>query len=195
MTTDTQTIKYRLIGAAVILISLVLGWWLFLDHDVQRYQDIKRNIPEPLPIERFDIAEPQPLIGTPVQPAESAPVAEPAEETVPEPVHNEPTPAAQPAAQTAAPLAKPDAQGLPEAWVVQAGSFGSKGNADQLQKRMLDANLPAYVKVFNLPEGKRYRVLLGPKLNRQQAESLLPRLQKEFALQGQLLRYQPGFEE
>lgn len=201
MSQDTQTIKYRLIGAAVILFSLLMAWWLFLDHDVKRYQDVRRTMPEPLLIERFEVEEATPIeplsIQEVIEPQRSQPVdvnvssapREPVKDAAP--VAKNPAPVAQPTT----PYANRDATGAVEAWVVQAASFGNQDNARQLQQRLLNAKLPAYVKVFNLPDGKRYRVLLGPKLNRQQAENLLPRLQKEFQINGQILRYQAGYEE
>lgn len=202
MSNDTQTIKYRLIGALVVLMLFVLVWWLFLDHDVKRYQDTKRGIPEPLQIERFDVAEAKPVqtIEKTVEPLHLIDVdtSKPAVvETVEEvAVANEQAAEVAKPAQPAKPaLVQLDEQGRAEAWVVQAASFENQDNARQLQQRMLNQKLPAYIKVFNLPEGKRYRVLLGPKLSKQKADNLLPQLKKDYQIEGRVLRYQAGFEE
>lgn len=202
MSNDTQTIKYRLIGALVVLMLFVLVWWLFLDHDVKRYQDTKRGIPEPLQIERFDVAEAKPVqtIEKTVEPlhlidvdTSKSGVVEAVEEVA---VASERAAEVAKPAQPAKPaLVQHDEQGRAEAWVVQAASFENQDNARQLQQRMLNQQLPAYIKVFNLPEGKRYRVLLGPKLSKQKADNLLPQLKKDYQIEGRVLRYQAGFEE
>jgi len=52
---DPQSIKYRLIGAFIILVSCSTAWWLFLDHDLQRFQAIESASVNNIDIERFDI--------------------------------------------------------------------------------------------------------------------------------------------
>lgn len=206
MSNDTQAIKYRLIGALVVLMLFVLVWWLFLDHDVKRYQDTKRSIPEPLEIQRFEVAEPTPVVAieenvepirlTDVDTSKEAAVTvkeTPKETPAPEPAPVSTSP--KTAEKTPSRLVQHDEQGRAEAWVVQAASFSNEDNAKQLQQRMLDKKLPAYIKVFNLPEGRRYRVLLGPKLSKQHADNLLPQLKKDYQIEGRVLRYQAGFEE
>jgi len=203
MSNDTQAIKYRLIGALVVLVLFVLVWWLFLDHDVKRYQDTKRGIPEPLEIQRFDVAQPSPVetIEKTVQPINLTDVDTSDEVTIEgqkELVSSSDKPIVKTAAvaeKDTPRLVQHDEQGRAEAWVVQAASFGNQDNAKQLQQRMLDKKLPAYIKVFNLPEGKRYRVLIGPKLSKQHADALLPQLKKDYQIEGRVLRYQAGFEE
>lgn len=194
--TDFQTIKYRLIGAAIIVCSLVLSWWLFLDHDLRRYQDVSQTALEPLVIERFDIEKPVP------PPVVTETVARRA--STPEP-ESEPAPPAGPPATTASaagstaqpqrPYSALDETNLPEAWVVQVASFQQQDNARQLQGKLLKAGMPAYVKVFHLQDGPSYRVLIGPRLNRERAEQLLQKVSSDFALQGMLVRYKPGYEQ
>lgn len=183
--TDFHTIKYRLIGAAIIVISLVLSWWLFLDHDVRRYQNIQSAQPEPLAIERFDIAKP-------VKPPE------PAVEEKNEVKEEEKAPVdknVKPAAKPVTPYASVDDKGLPEAWVLQVASFQQPKNAEQLKDKLLAADMPAYVKKFKLESGVSYRVLVGPKLNRQRAEEMLKQVKQDFKLNGLIIRYKPGYEQ
>lgn len=186
---DFHTIKYRLIGAAIIVCALVLSWWLFLDHDVRRYQDIRDNQPEPLVIERFDIAKPV---------APQRPPAEPQDESAAgnnKDVEPEAKVPAKPAAEPSTPYAAVDDDGLPQAWVLQVASFRQSDNARQLQQQLLAAGMPAYVKKFRLDSGDSYRVLVGPKLSQQRARQLLEKVKKEFQLEGMLVRYKPGYEE
>ncbi len=212
MTASNQAIKFRLVGALVVLLSFVLAWWLFLDHDVKRYQTTKQNIPEPMQIERFDIAEPTPVI----EPMAVAEVDKTAAK--PAPVKQPSTAASQPPKAKAVEQSKEveqpkvvektpekakapsvfvqkNEQDLVEAWVVQAGSFGDAENAKLLQQKLLAKSLPAYVKRFKVKDKTYHRVLIGPKLSRAHAEKILPQLKKDFQLDGQILRFQAGFEE
>ncbi len=72
---DIQAIKYRLVGAVVIVIGFASMWWLMLDHEAHRrikneHLDIP---PQTMAIERFDIEEPKPLG---IRPQEAGGVAE-----------------------------------------------------------------------------------------------------------------------
>ena len=55
---NSQSVKYRLIGALVIVFSFSLAWLLLLDHDVQRHQDWQSSMPKKVDVERFDIDKP-----------------------------------------------------------------------------------------------------------------------------------------
>lgn len=52
---DPQSIKYRIVGAAIILLSCSFAWWALLDHESKRYESIDAIVKEPLNIERFEI--------------------------------------------------------------------------------------------------------------------------------------------
>lgn len=58
---DIQTIKYRLVGAVVIVIGFALLWSLLLDHEAKRKVNEKQlDIPpQTFNVERFDIKDPQ----------------------------------------------------------------------------------------------------------------------------------------
>lgn len=60
---DIQAIKYRLVGAVVIVVGFALVWWLMLDHEARRrIQEEQADLPpQTFEVERFDIDEPQPL--------------------------------------------------------------------------------------------------------------------------------------
>lgn len=203
MAEDAQNIKFRLIGAAVVVVGLTLAWWLLLDHDVKRYQETRATVPAKIDIERFDVEKPQPVRGQEVLEQERQAMAvkkEPqssARVQAVEPV--EQAKSVEKKAKVTPPAEKmiehDEYTGLPVAYVVQVGSFGKQDNAEQLKKRLLDKNLPAYVKRFNLAQGIVYRVLIGPKLSKSRADEILPYLKLELNLDGQVLRYKPGFEE
>lgn len=204
---DTQAVKFRLIGAAVVVVVAVLAWWLLLSHDVRRYQETRESIPQPIHVERFDVQEPeavpakQQIVAETVKKQEQEkPAVKPAVQAKPaskEPQEKVSKVSSKPATASSKPepMVKHDEHGLPIAYVVQAGSFSQKDNANQLKGRLLEKNLPAYVKQFNLPQGPVFRVLIGPKLSKSRAEEIIPYLKLSFNLDGQVLRYKPGFEE
>ncbi len=54
---DIQSIKYRLVGALVVIVSFSLAWFLLLDHDVKRQSQWQTDLPEAIKIERFTVIE------------------------------------------------------------------------------------------------------------------------------------------
>lgn len=225
---DFQSIKYRLIGAAVIVISFIFSWWLLLDHEVHRLQNAQIDIPVPLEIERFDIKKPT-IPDTKLAIVKDADLSNKVtDDTQQKTKAIEPQMTEQPSTKqsstkqqsaeqqsaeqqsikqqaitsqktvttkSAPAMSSLDNRGLPEAWVLQVGSFQDKLNAQQVQKKLVESDLPAYVKVFNLPEGKSYRVLVGPKLSKEKAAKIAKVVEKEHGLKSLIMQYKPGFEE
>ena len=112
-----------------------------------------------------------------VKNAAPAPPSNPPAEAPPDP-----TPAATPAAKPSPSpaTAKPTAPALPSptaVWFVQAGSFGSRANADRQMNQLKSKGHDAFV--FTAPSGNaRYRVRIGP-FERNAADTLKNRLSRE----------------
>lgn len=204
MTEDTQKVTYRLIGAIAILVLVVLFWWLFLDHDVKRYQETKQSIPVPLKVERFEITPaqaPEPVVQTAV--VEPQKIVEVTAASDAKKDLAKPEPETAPVAQVQAKVAdktpvkqqvKVDKAGVIEAWVVQVASFSKEQNARELEADLLKANYPAYFKQFNLDKGTFYRVYIGPKMSLQETKEIAQAVEKKFKLKGQIRQYKAGFE-
>lgn len=65
-----------------------------------------------------------------------------------------------------------DEDGVPNAWVLQAGSFADQANAADLEQRLLAADFRAYVRQTQTTEDvRRYRVFVGPYLDRAIAQA------------------------
>ena len=152
---DIEAIKYRLIGALVIVVSFIFAWWLVLDHDVQRLQDEDMEIPEPLKIERFDIDKPE---KPSLKPVEAKSAEKKAAKAVKKEVKVVETDKkiVEIKSSNKNKYSSIDDRGLPEAWVVQVASFQNKPNAQKLQEKLLADDLPAYIKQFNLPDGSNF---------------------------------------
>lgn len=101
--------------------------------------------------------------------------------------------AAQKQSQTAAAAkpaeAKPAAVALPEAWVVQVASLSSRDKADELVKKLRQKNYRAVVH----QQGSVWKVVVGPELRKEVAESIKSRLaaDADLKLNGWVQAYKP----
>ncbi len=68
--------------------------------------------------------------------------------------------------------------------MVQVGSFSKRGNADGLQARLAKRGYHAFVEAVRGPNGTIYRVKVGPRPSRDEADALRQRLIDEEKLQG-----------
>ncbi|WP_284450248.1 SPOR domain-containing protein [Spongiibacter tropicus] len=179
---------------------------------IETPQESEPRIPEGIASASAPIVEPQPVIvpaseempsrfnGEGVKAAATPPEREPRavsqpEVTAPKRV-SKPEPqtaaAAPEKAKTAAPPVEPsaEARGLPVAWVIQCGSFGQQANAEKLAKRLRDGGYKAYTETLKRSSGTLYRVLVGPALNRERAESLQAEINRRFELKSILSRFE-----
>lgn len=93
-------------------------------------------------------------------------------------------------AKTAAQAVSLDEQRiLPKAWVVQVASFRSEESADGLKKKLQLRGYKAYVEKQSLSGRPLYRVMVGPKLNQEQAATIRDEIETEFRLKGLVMRF------
>lgn len=183
-----RALKERIIGAAVLVVVVVLVVPVFLDGPPQSGEIVSERVPlpgqaaegetrtvvldrdrdEPVPVPA-PVTEPETERAQPVQP-ESKP--EPKPETSPEP---EPKPApAKPAAQQPAP-ANESPTGM---WAVQLGSFGNQQNAERLAADLRKQGFAAFLSQLSTGSGELHRVRIGPQKDRESAEAMAERLAK-----------------
>ena len=79
-----------------------------------------------------------------------------------------------------------NSQGLPNGWAVQLGSFGNQSNAIRLKDKVLKAGFSAYI----IPNGKLFKVLVGPELNRSKAEALKKQIDTKFKMNSLVILYE-----
>ena len=72
-------------------------------------------------------------------------------------------------------------------WVIQAGSFGKKTNADNLQKNISKIGLLAYIEEIDVQGKALYRVRVGPFDSKSKAQQHLKMVEKEFDLKGRVI--------
>lgn len=84
-----------------------------------------------------------------------------------------------------------NADGTPNAWVLQLISSSSEAKAKAIVKQLQDSNYRAYYRSAKTPKGLIYRVFVGPKISRRKAEQLKRELDKLLKVDALILRFQP----
>ncbi len=189
-----RALKERIIGAAVLVVFVVLIVPVFLDGPPQKGEIVSERVPLPgqaaegdtrtVVLER-DRDEPVPVSAAAREPepetkreqpaqAEPKPKPKPESESTPEP-EPEPKPApAKPAAQQPA-AAGESPTGM---WAVQLGSFGNQQNAERLAADLRKQGFAAFLSQLSTDSGELHRVRIGPQKDRESAEAMAARLAK-----------------
>ncbi len=199
------TLKHRLIGAAVLAAVAVLLLPSFFKEKKDYQVNTKSQIPArpnvvaeefkaPQPVPNI---EPAPAPETMFVPQDSAPVEALPEKPIaaaPSSVSASSTAASHRsvAAQTSSVPAMPlNQQGLPDAWVVQVGSFTTKEAANKLRDDLQADGQKAYVRTTASGNGSISRVYIGPKLDKNQALALKEQMDKRLKVKSMVMRFQP----
>ncbi|MCP3662536.1 MAG: hypothetical protein GY696_08590 [Gammaproteobacteria bacterium] len=88
--------------------------------------------------------------------------------------------------------AQPKQQAALSGWVIQAGSFSNRGNADALVKKLQAKKHPAFLEQATVNGKRVYRVMVGPEIDKGLAGKLLARVNrdlKSLKLTGKLKSY------
>ncbi len=184
-----RALKERIIGAAVLVLVVVLVVPVFLDGPPEEGAVVSERVPLPgqadqetrtVVLDR-DRSTPVPANDS-NQPAETTPRPQPAPvraATQPEPepestqTRTAPAPVAEePAAQTAADASS---TGM---WAVQLGSFGNADNADRLAADLRSEGHAAFLSQVSTSAGQRHRVRIGPQKDRAAAEAVAAKLRE-----------------
>lgn len=196
-----RALKERIIGAAVLVLFVVLVVPIFLDgppsedevvservllpgQELQETQTVvlDRNRTEPVPAastqskESASASEPkaEPIAETPKARQEKPLKTNPTEVTEKQP---------EPSPEVAVPEAKPQVSKAPAAsttgmWAVQLGSFSSKENAENLAADLRKKGYAAFLSQLSTDSGQLHRVRIGPQKDRESAEEMAGRLRK-----------------
>jgi DedD protein len=202
------TLKHRLIGAAVLAAVAVLLLPSFFKEKKDYQVNTKSQIParpnlvaeEFKPPQPVPNIEPAPAPETMFVPTEAAPeqaaIASASSAAVSVSHSSAPTvtAAVKPAASAHAasvPAMSLNAQGLPDAWVVQVGSFTTKEAANKLRDDLQEDGQKAYVRTTTSGAGSISRVYIGPKLDRAQAQAIKEQMDKRLKVKSMVMRFQP----
>lgn len=199
-----ESVKHRLIGAAVLAAIAVLFLPSFFK-DRQQYQvDTSSHIPGRPSITAVDFNEPtRPDNIEPAPAPETMFVPDEAEvSSVPQAVSAEQLASSVTAAssvqsvssvataQTAVPVIPLNAQGLPDAWVVQVASLSSQAAANKLRDQLQAEGHKAYVRSV-AGATTIFRVFIGPKQDKAQALAIKSQLDKQLKVNSLVLPFKP----
>ena len=186
-----RALKERIIGAAVLVVFVVLVVPVFLDGPPDEPEIVSERVPLPGQAEQGETrtvvlardreepvptvtehADPEALKAEKSKPAAAAePVPGSSRATSPEASTEPPTPEAgtEPSTGTSS------ATGM---WAVQLGSFGNQENAERLAADLRKQGYAAFLSQLSTPTGPLHRVRVGPQKDRASAEEMAARLQK-----------------
>jgi DedD protein len=187
-----RALKERIVGAAVLVLIVVLVVPVFLDGPPDSTEMVSERVLLPgqegqttqtIVLDR-DRSEPVPAPSSQAQkttPAEAQPVVQ----AQPDPPAPEPAEAAPSESRAAA--ASDDEKPLQVApppvsttgmWAVQLGSFSNKDNAERLAAELRKQGYAAFLSQLASDGGQLHRVRIGPQKDRDGAEAMAARLLK-----------------
>ena len=203
-----EELKKRLIGAAVLISLAVIFLPMLIEHEpIQLERAHMQSIP-PEPKRKFNqsLLPEKPVdsgVETKESPAPQPPVEKTNAEKDPGPKTNETgQPAGAEKAAESKPASKqtpaekvqaaktPASKPPPSGWVIQAGSFSSRENAEALVLKLRKAGLDTMnVQPIKVDGKSLYRVRVGPEIDRKNAEKLVPRVAKISGAPAKVLKY------
>lgn len=190
-------LKQRLVGAIVLVALGVIFIPMLLEGPNRTLVPEMDEIPEPeilapeLPLEPFPpVREPEP--------AERAIVTEPTgTEATQKSAPEQPAPATKESAPAPAvvtppkpaPVKKPASQPLKGSWVVQVVSLSNKANALALRDKLRKGGFATQVEQVRVDGKTRYRVRVGPFLERAEADRARKQVAERFEQNGRVMSY------
>ncbi|MEM7400562.1 MAG: SPOR domain-containing protein [Pseudomonadota bacterium] len=200
------TLKQRLIGAAVIIALAVIFVPMILDGS-GREQSVALNMevpPEPTFTFDSDLSDPKQLDELPAIDRTEEPSTDNAaiatEETPTSNQIENPPPVVekQASVDNKTPAKTVDAtethiktNPVLSAWAVQVAAFGEKDKALALQEKLLASNFSAFTEQSGNAGKTIYRVKVGPELQRENADELRDKIEKEHGLKGSFVTKHP----
>jgi DedD protein len=173
-----RALKERIIGAAVLVVFVVLVVPVFLDGPPQSGEIVSERVPLPgqaaeretrtVVLER-DRDEPVPV-------AAAEPQARPPQQSGPE-SQTEPEPEPVSVARSE-PRPEPGTEPEPGKPAAQLGSFGNQQNAERLAADLRKQGFAAFLSQLSTDSGQLHRVRIGPQKDRESAEAMAARLAK-----------------
>ena len=196
-----QAVKQRIVGTVVLLaLGLLVVPVLFnssseppvvIDQTIPTppqtaiapVEPIAAVAPPPAPVSaQFAVADEQPAPPPAAAPAPVAPAAVKSEPVIP-------AKAQAPSQMTqTAPQAGLKPNGLPQGYVVQVGSFKAQSNAEQLLQKLKAKGFQAY---SSRTKSGAHAVLVGPHIDRQQAQRTAQNLKRDLGLDSMIKPFQP----
>jgi DedD protein len=186
-----RALKERIIGAAVLVLVVVLVVPVFLDGPPGEGEVVSERVPLPgqsdqeskTVVLNRDRTDPVPSNGgsEPVKPVPQPQQVVEQAESAPVPAETKPQlqpAAAQPAPEQAAEQQTAAAASSTGMWAVQLGSFGNQENAERLAADLRKQGFAAFLSQLSTSSGQLHRVRIGPQKDRESAEAVAAQLGK-----------------
>ena len=177
-----RALKERIIGAAVLVLVVVLVVPVFLDGPPEEGAVVSERVPlrgqadqetRTVVLDR-DRSSPVPANDS-GEPAATTPRPQPA--PVRATTQSEPDPEPEPVAEEPAPQTAADSSST-GMWAVQLGSFGNADNAERLAADLRSKGHAAFLSQVSTSAGQRHRVRIGPQKDRAAAEAVAAKLRE-----------------
>ena len=192
------TLRHRLIGAAFLAAIAVIFLPGFFKEKQEDQISTKSQIPvRPgiVPVE-FNAPKPVPDIEPAPAPETMFVPNEATEQAISSSTNSSliptnksvPITVPTPKAVSAMPL---NAQDLPDAWVVQVGSFGTKEAANKVRDDLQSDGFKAYVRTVPNGDTSISRVYIGPKLDRAEALNIKTQIDKRLKVKSMVMHFRP----
>ena len=194
-----RALKERIIGAAILVVVVVLIVPVFLDGPTAENEVVSTSVPLPGQSEQDvrtvvldrDRTDPVPVAATSdnkapapkprpvVEEKQTAVVAvTPVQEPAVTPATSPPVEQPKPKEDPAPPVKTATNSSTTGMWAVQLGSFSDQNNAERLAANLRKQGFAAFLSKLPTDSGELHRVRIGPQKDRASAEAMAERLRK-----------------
>ena len=191
-------IKQRLVGF-VVLVAIAVIFWPIVFVTPENADDFELSVFEMPPKPAVAVSERrEPVLDKvdqsilPEMPERQIPIVQPVDIASPMPdvalVDADEEPEQQASALERAEF---DDQGLPVSWELQIATFSNAERAEEISQLLRDKGHKAYVSPIILDDQRLFRVMIGPKLQKQRLIEIQPAINDYFSVESFIVRFTP----
>ena len=191
-------IKQRFVGF-VVLVAIAVIFWPIVFVTPENADDFELSVFEMPPKPAVAVSERrEPVLDKvdqsilPEMPERQTPIVQPIDIASPMPdvalVDADEEPEQQASALERAEF---DDQGLPVSWELQVATFSNAERAEEISQLLRDKGHKAYVSPIILDDQRLFRVMIGPKLQKQRLIEIQPAINDYFSVESFIVRFTP----
>ncbi len=191
-------IKQRFVGF-VVLVAIAVIFWPIVFVTPENADDFELSVFEMPPKPAVAVSERRaPVLDKvdqsilPEMPEPQTPIVQPVDIASPMPdvalVDADEEPEQQASALERAEF---DDQGLPVSWELQIATFSNAERAEEISQLLRDKGHKAYVSPIILDDQRLFRVMIGPKLQKQRLIEIQPAINDYFSVESFIVRFTP----
>ena len=190
-------IKQRFVGF-VVLVAIAVIFWPVVFVTPENADDFELSVFEMPPKPAVAVSERrEPVLNKvdqsilPEVPERQPPIVQPIDVALPMPnlalVDADEEPEQQ---LSALERAEFDEQGLPVSWELQVATFSTAQRAEEIALELRNKGHKAYVAAVNIDGKKLFRVLIGPKMQKQRLQDLQPDIDAYYGVESSIIRFE-----